>query len=132
AGIHGMMVYDTLFAPDEKLQTQPQMVGKWTVSEDKKTYVFTLRDGLRFSDGTPVTPKDVIASVKRWAARDGSGRQLMLFTEAVNGIDDKTFEWKLKEPYSLIIDVLGKPDTSIPYIMREKEALTDPFQQISE
>ncbi len=132
AGIHGMMVYDTLFAPDEKLQTQPQMVGKWTVSEDKKTYVFTLRDGLRFSDGTPVTPKDVIASVKRWAARDGSGRQLMLYTEAVNGIDDKTFEWKLKEPYSLIIDVLGKPDTSIPYIMREKEALTDPFQQISE
>ena len=132
AGIHGMMVYDTLFATDFNLQTQPQMVEKWAVSADKKTYTFTLREGLRFSDGTPVGPKDAIASVRRWAARDGGGRQLMAYTDAINPLDDRTFEWKLKEPYGLIIDLLGKPDTSIPFIMREKEALTDPMQQIAE
>jgi peptide/nickel transport system substrate-binding protein len=84
AGIHGMMVYDTLFATDFNLQTQPQMVEKWAVSADKKTYTFTLREGLRFSDGTPVGPKDAIASVRRWAARDGGGGT-MLYTDAING-----------------------------------------------
>ena len=132
AGIHGLMIYDTLFSTDFNLRTQPQMVEKWTVSEDKKTYTFTLREGLRFSDGTPVGPKDAIASVRRWAARDGGGRQLMAYTDAINPIDARSFEWKLKEPYGLIIDLLGKPDTSIPFIMREKEALTDPMKQIDE
>ncbi len=46
AGIHGMMVYDTLFSSDADLKPQPQMVDKWTVSEDRKVYEFSLRDGL--------------------------------------------------------------------------------------
>ena len=49
---HGNMVYDTLFAVDEKLEVQPQMVDKWDVSADKLTYTFTLRDGLEWHDGT--------------------------------------------------------------------------------
>ena len=48
---HGMMVYDTLFSLDEKLQVQPQMVDKWSVSDDKLTWTFTLRDGLEWHDG---------------------------------------------------------------------------------
>jgi peptide/nickel transport system substrate-binding protein len=43
---HGMMIYDTLFALDRNLQVKPQMVDKWTVSDDKLTWTFTLRDGL--------------------------------------------------------------------------------------
>ncbi|MGE0723791.1 MAG: ABC transporter substrate-binding protein, partial [Alphaproteobacteria bacterium] len=68
ASIHGNMIYDRLFASDEKLEPHPQMVETWTVSPDRKTYVFTLRDGLKFHDGTPVTTRDVIASTRRWAA----------------------------------------------------------------
>ena len=45
----------TLFALDGDLKTQPQMVGKWDTSDDKLTYTFELRDGLAFSDKTPVT-----------------------------------------------------------------------------
>ena len=41
---HGYMVYDTLFAMDSKFDIKPQMVDKFTVSPDKKTYTFTLRD----------------------------------------------------------------------------------------
>src|ERR1700741_2442880 len=55
---HGMMVYDTLFALDEKLQVKPQMVDKWSVSDDKLTWSFTLRDGLEWHDGQPVTSED--------------------------------------------------------------------------
>jgi len=72
---HGYMVYDTLFAMDDKFQIQPQMVDKYTVSADKLTYSFTLRDGLKFHDGTPVRSSDVIASIDRWAKRDALGQK---------------------------------------------------------
>ena len=68
ASIHGNMIFDRLFASDADLQPQPQMVDKWSVSADKKVYTFTLRDGLKFHDGTPVTTKDVIASFSRMMA----------------------------------------------------------------
>ncbi|MGE0718292.1 MAG: ABC transporter substrate-binding protein, partial [Alphaproteobacteria bacterium] len=132
AGIHGMMVYDTLFSSDDKLDPQPQMVEKWTVSQDRKVYTFTLRDGLKFHDGTPVTTKDVVASLKRWGARDGAGKQLMGFTQAITAKDEKTFEWTLNEPYGLVLDTLAKMGTNVPFVMREKEAMVDPFQQITE
>src|SRR2546430_134929 len=61
---HGYMIYDTLFAVDAKLQPQPQMVDRWTVSEDQRTYSFILRDGLEWHDGAPVTSEDVIPSIK--------------------------------------------------------------------
>lgn len=49
----GYMIYDTLFAMDEKGDVKPQMVDKFTESPDKLTYVFTLRDGLAWHDGAP-------------------------------------------------------------------------------
>ena len=52
---YGYMVYDTLLAVDEKLDVKPQMLESWKVSDDKLTYTFTLRDGLKFHDGAPVT-----------------------------------------------------------------------------
>src|SRR6187549_3800464 len=61
ATIHGMMVYDTLFASDHNQNPKPQMVDTWTVSPDRLVYTFKLREGLKFHDGTPVTSKDVVA-----------------------------------------------------------------------
>src|SRR5581483_2296633 len=75
----GYMIYDTLFAMDEKGDVKPQMVDKFTESPDKLTYAFTLRDGLTWHDGAPVTADDCIASIKRWAARDALGQKLMSF-----------------------------------------------------
>ncbi|MES2532318.1 MAG: ABC transporter substrate-binding protein, partial [Pseudomonadota bacterium] len=47
----GYMVYDTLFAQDATGKPQPQMVEKYTTSKDGKQWSFTLRPGLKFSDG---------------------------------------------------------------------------------
>ncbi|MGE0723788.1 MAG: ABC transporter substrate-binding protein [Alphaproteobacteria bacterium] len=132
ATIHGNLVFDRLFSPDERMEPQPQMVGAWSVSEDRKVYTFTLREGLKFHDGTPVTTKDVIASMRRWGAKDGSGKALMAFTDDLAAKDERTFEWRLKAPYGLVIETLGKLGPSLPAIMREKEALTDPNQQVTE
>ena len=45
--------------------------------------------------------------------------------------DDKTFQLVMKEPYTLAVDWLAKAATNVCYVMREKEALTDPNQQIT-
>src|SRR5262245_35395311 len=80
---HGYMIYDTLFAMDEKGEIRPQMVDKYDVSADKLTYTFTLRDGLLWHDGAPVTAEDCIASIKRWGARDSLGQTVMSFVDSM-------------------------------------------------
>ncbi|MFZ5781821.1 MAG: ABC transporter substrate-binding protein [Pseudomonadota bacterium] len=129
---HGYMVWDTLFAMDENMQVQPQMVDRWSLSDDKLTYTFTLRDGLTFHDGKPVTSEDCIASIKRWGARDSTGIKLMSFVSGFEAVDDRTFRLVLKEPYGLVLDSLGKPGSSTPLIMPKRIADTDPGKQISE
>ncbi len=132
ASIHGMLVYDTLFGNDRDLKPQPQMVGKYEISPDKLTYTFTLRDGLRFHDGQPVTTKDVIPSLQRWAVKDGVGQRLFGFIDKLEAVDDKTFRMILTKPYGMVLESLGKTGTSVPIIMREVEARTDPQTQIKE
>src|SRR5713101_5699789 len=66
---HGYMIYDTLFATDAKGEIKPQMVGNYDLSADKLTYTMTLRDGLVWHDGKPVTAEDCVASIKRWGQK---------------------------------------------------------------
>lgn len=129
---HGYMVYDTLFAMDAKFQIQPQMVDKYTVSADKRTYTFTLRDGLKFHDGAPVRSADVIASIERWAKRDALGQKMAEATASWRAVNDKTFELKLKEPFAFVLDALGKPSSNVPFIMPERIAKTDAFTNITD
>ncbi|EHH04189.1 family 5 extracellular solute-binding protein [Mesorhizobium amorphae CCNWGS0123] len=123
SGNHGLAIYDTLFALDSKLMPQPQMVGKWGVSDDKKTYTFELRDGLGWHDGTPVTAADCVASIRRWGQADtGGGRLIMERASDISKIDDKTFAIALKEPMGILLDILGKASTPCLFMMREKDA----------
>jgi peptide/nickel transport system substrate-binding protein len=129
---HGYMVYDTLFAMDEKLQIKPQMLQGHTVSADGLTYTFTLRDGLKFHDGGAVTSADVVASLKRWGERDGLGQQLMARTADLVAVDAKTTRLTLKEPWGLVLDALGKPSSNVPFIMPERIAKTPATTNITD
>jgi peptide/nickel transport system substrate-binding protein len=126
----GYMVWDTLFAMDEKFEVKPQMVDKYDVSADKLTWTFTLRDGLVWSNGQPVTSDDCIASIKRWAAKDSMGQKMMGSVADLEKVDDKTFKMKMKEPYGLVLQSLGKPSSNVPFMMPKKTAETDPNTQI--
>src|SRR5882672_5049024 len=127
---HGYLIYDTLFASDESNTVKPQMVDKYDVSPDKTLWTFTLRDGLEWHDGKPVTAEDCVASLKRWQARDPMGQKLADFVVEWKPVDSKTFTLKLKEPYGLVLDTLGKPSSTVPFMMPKRIASTDPFKQI--
>src|SRR4051794_37879048 len=128
---HGYMVYDTLLATDSNFKIQPQMAD-WKVSDDKLTYTFTLRDGLKWHDGTPVTAEDCVASLKRWGRNDNMGQKLMDFTANIEATDAKTITLKLKEPYGLVLDSIGKPSSYVPFMMPKRMAETLAGQQIKE
>ena len=129
---HGYMVYDTLFATDAKGEIRPQMVDKYDVSADKLTYTLTLRDGLLWRDGAPVTAEDCVASIKRWAAKDSMGQKLMTFVGDLVVVNPKTFRIVLKEPTGLVLSALGKPSSNVPFMMPKRVAETDASTQISD
>ncbi|KRR14784.1 ABC transporter substrate-binding protein [Bradyrhizobium jicamae] len=128
---HGYMVYDTLLATDSSFKIQPQMAD-WKVSDDKLTYTFTLRDGLKWHDGQPVTAEDCVASLKRWGRNDTMGQKLMDFVASLEPIDAKSFALKLKEPYGLVLESIGKPSSYTPFMMPKRLAETPAGQQIKE
>jgi peptide/nickel transport system substrate-binding protein len=130
--MHGLMIYETLFAWDAGLNPKPQMVESFSTSDDKLTWTFTLRPGLKFHDGQPVTTKDVIPSLKRWMARDTIGGKLGEYTDSMAIVDDKTFTLKLKRPMALVPFALGSAVGQIPVIMRASDAMSDPMKPITE
>ena len=129
---HGYMIYDTLFALDAEMVPQPQMVESWEVSDDGLVYRFTLRDGLVFHDGAPVTGEDVAASIARWGERDGMGQMLMSFVEELGSDGDDVFVLTLSSPYGLVIDSLAKPSSNVPFIMPKRLALTPSTEPVPE
>jgi len=128
---HGYMIFDTLLGVDSDFQIRPQMAD-WTVSDDGKLYTFTLRDGLKFHDGAPVTAKDAVASLNRWAQIDGTGMPLMTLVEAITPVDDKSFTITLKQPTTLLLAGLSKISSRPPFIMPERLAQTPPNEAIKE
>ena len=129
---HGYMIYDTLFGTNLAGEIKPQMVDRWTVSKDNLTWTFTLRDGLEFQDGTPVTSNDVVASLKRWASRDSFGGVMARSLDSYLAPDAKTFVIKLKQPFGVMLEALGKPSSNVPFIMPARIASTPGSEQIKE
>src|SRR4051812_41892674 len=129
---HGYMIYDTLFATDAKSQVRPQMVEKWSESPDHRLWTFTLRSGLEFHDGKPVTAEDVIASLQRWGKRDPMGIQLMTFVERMDAPSPQSFRIFLRETCGFVLEALGKPSSNVPFIMPKRVAETDAFKQIED
>ena len=119
---HGHLIYETLFSLDAQRQPKPQMVSEWSVSDDKLTWRFTLREGLRWHDGAPVTAADCIASLKRFFRKDGLGTKLAAAMETLSAEGDKTIVLKLREPFALVLDALAKPSGYAAFILPERMA----------
>jgi peptide/nickel transport system substrate-binding protein len=118
----GYMVYDTLFAQDASGQPKPQMVDKYSSAKDGKLWSFTLRPGLKFSDGSAVTAADAVASIHRWAGRDGIGRALTSAGAEWQATGPLSFTLTLKEPMGVVLDGLAKPSGFPLVVMPERMA----------
>lgn len=129
---HAMMVWDQLYGIDSNLRPQPQMVDGHTVEDGGRLWTFTLRDGLRFSDGTPVRGRDCVASIKRWAARDPMGQALLARVVEMGAPIDRRFTIRLQRPFSLVLDCLAKVGPPALVVMPERLANTDPYIAITE
>ena len=130
--MHGAMIYDQLFGWDDKMNVQPQMVDDWKTTDDRLLYTFTLRRGLKFHDGGDVTTRDVVASLKRMFVRDGQNQLLAGLIDEYQRIDDRSFSIRLKAPFAFTEFLLGGSNGVVGAIMREKDAMTDPFTQVKE
>jgi peptide/nickel transport system substrate-binding protein len=122
---HGFLVFDTLYGIDEQGKTQPQMVDGHVIEDDGKLVTMRLREGLRFHDGEPVRGRDVVASLRRWAYRDAFGNSLMAVVDEVSAPDDRTIRWRLKSPFPMLPEALGKVGAIVAFIMPERLASAD-------
>ncbi|WP_237182671.1 ABC transporter substrate-binding protein [Roseomonas marmotae] len=129
---HAMMVFDTLYGMDAQFRIQPQMVEGQRVEEDGRRWTLMLRPDLRWHDGTPVLARDCVASIRRWAVRDGLGQTLMAATEELSAPDDRSIVFRLKHPFPLLSYALGKPGSPVCVMMPERLAQTDPFKPVAE
>jgi peptide/nickel transport system substrate-binding protein len=129
--IYGMMVYETLFAWDSKLEPKPEMVQSWSTAPDGLSWRFTLRPGLKFHDGQPVTTADVIPSLQRWMKRDVVGQRMATAVTGMNAISPDTFEIKLSKPYPATLFSLGSAVAQPPFIMRAQDLQGDPAKPIT-
>ena len=125
-------VFDTLFAVDDHYRPTPQMVDRWSVSEDGMAYRFTLRDGLHWHDGPAVTAEECVLSIRRWSARDGMGSLLRNATGRMEAVDGTTFELTLKQPFAFVLEALGKPGSNVPAMLPKRLAEQSPTQPIRE
>src|SRR5262244_605805 len=128
----GLLVWDMLYGIDNTLTPRRQIVEAEEVSSDGLTWTFRLRPGLKFHDSEPVTAKDAVASISRWAARDSLGQMIKAIENELVAVDDRTFRWALKKPYPKMLLALGKISTPCCFVMPARIAATDPFKQISE
>jgi peptide/nickel transport system substrate-binding protein len=129
---HAFMVFDTLYGLNSAYAPSGQMVAGETVDADGMLWRLTLRPGLRWHDGEPVLARDCVASIRRWGAKDPFGQSLLAATAELSAADDRTIVFRMKRPFPLLREALGKSGVYMPAMMPERLALTDPGKQVTE
>jgi peptide/nickel transport system substrate-binding protein len=113
-----MNLYDGLVGyKSGTLEVEPALATDWTISDDGKTYTFTLRDGVTFHDGSPFNAEAVKFNFERMLDEnhpfhDTGPFPLSFFFSAVDSVDapdEKTVVFHLKDPYAPFLSNLAYP-----------------------
>ncbi|QLF71493.1 ABC transporter substrate-binding protein (plasmid) [Peteryoungia desertarenae] len=123
-------LYDGLVRyKDGTLEVEPALAESWEISEDGKTYTFTLREGVTFHDGSELNAEAVKFNFDRMLNEDhpfyDTGPFPLSFNfsaiDSVNALDARTVEFKLKEPFAPFLSNLAYPTGLIvsPAAVRE-------------
>ncbi|GGA49839.1 ABC transporter substrate-binding protein [Pelagibacterium lentulum] len=99
-------VYEQLVALDANLVPQPALATSWEISNDLLTWTFTLREGVTFHNGDPLTADDVVASWERFQ-QVGSRNFELSDVESVEAIDAGTVAVHLSKPYGALLESIA-------------------------
>jgi peptide/nickel transport system substrate-binding protein len=113
----GYHMWDTLFATDSRGDMHPQLADQWEQSPDGLSLTVSLRPGLLFHDGEPVTSKDVVASLQRWSELDAIGKLMAERLTNLTALDSQTIELELNEALGPLIYGLGKAGCRMAQIL---------------
>ena len=94
-------VFEGLMKPTPEGDLIPAVAEKYEVSDDQLVYTFTIRDGIKFHNGQPVTAGDVVNSITRCIEPSEAGVlavEPLSAVEKVTGMDERTVQIRLKEP----------------------------------
>ncbi|MDG4831592.1 ABC transporter substrate-binding protein [Solwaraspora sp. WMMD1047] len=101
-------VYDTLVEPAPDLSFQPALATEWKVSDDLLTWTFTLREGVKWHDGTAFSADDVVASFKRIMDTEVAANAWRFESvDEVRKVDDRTVEFALNRPTPNLLANVG-------------------------
>ena len=108
-------IYEGLYKPDSDGNLIPAVASGYTVSDDGKTYTFTLRDGIKFHNGNPVTVEDVKYSIEKCAG-NGTGEPLISafsIIESVETPDEQTVVINLSDPKDDFLAIVSTVSAAI-------------------
>lgn len=144
-------MFEGLITFDQQQNLIPGYAESWTISTDKKTYTFHLRDNIKFSDGSSITANDFVYSFRRLVdpvtnanynyllanvvgGQDVIAGKLPLEALGVIALDNKTVEIKLSNPDNNFLAILAMPNLSVvkqATIEKYKEKWTKPENMVS-
>jgi peptide/nickel transport system substrate-binding protein len=128
--ITGGNVYETLIERDNAtLELKPLLAESWTISDDKLTYTFTLRKGIKWQDGAPFTSGDIVFSYKTIMDPKVDAPQLRSYYQEikdVEAVDDHTVKFTYARPYFLALEFCGGMPIVPRHIFEEGDFNTNP------
>jgi ABC-type oligopeptide transport system substrate-binding subunit/class 3 adenylate cyclase len=146
-----MQLFDRLVEAWPERTIVPSLAERWEIAPDGLRYVFHLREGLRWSDGRPLTAHDVEFGIKRVLDPASPGSSVAIYFVLENGqdyylgrnadadrigvraLDDRTVEFRLVAPAPYFMSVMNRPDGGPQprhAIEREGAEWTDPQRQV--
>src|SRR5439155_15055043 len=146
-----MQLLDRLVEAWPERTIVPSLAERWEISDDGLRYVFRLREGLRWSDGAPLTAHDVEFGIKRVLDPASPGSSVAIYFALENGqayylgdssdtdaigvraLDDRTVEFRLVAPAPYFMSVMNRPDAGPQpqhAIEREGAAWSEPGRQV--
>ncbi len=100
-------VYEALVTIDSNYNIKPELAESFIISDNFKTYTYVLRQGVKFHNGEPLTPEDVVASMNRWIEFTGAVKAAVgdsRFTK----VDDKTVQIVFEKPVLYLNEMITK------------------------
>jgi len=117
------LVYEGLVRADAGGAIAPVLASKWTVDAAQTSYEFTLREGVKFADGSPLVADDVVFSFQRLADKGlPYAKDRFKSIESVTKLDDRRVRFKLKQPDAGFLLNLGSPFVVGSAILSQKWA----------